>query len=66
MTVLPAKEQSVLLVQIPFFSFLIQAKQLKNSVGQQGLGSDPCGPFQLRIFWEIPAWKPPFVPRALL
>lgn len=50
MTVPPAKEQSVLLVQIPFFSFLIQAKQLKNSVGQQGLGSDPCGPFQLRIF----------------
>lgn len=32
-TVLPTEEQSVLLVEIPFF-FSLQTKQLKNSVGQ--------------------------------
>lgn len=32
-TVLPTKEQSLLLVEIPFL-FSLQAKQLKNSVGQ--------------------------------
>lgn len=59
-TMLPAEEPSVLVVEIPFF-FSHTSKQLKN----RSWTLIPVSPLQPRIFWEILAQKPPLAPRVL-